>query len=60
MQSAREGAFDLQDEVGVIAEAVRLPLDDLDLVVDAFQPPRVERIKAVIADLVAECPGRRL
>jgi hypothetical protein len=50
LQSAWEGAFDLRDEAGVVAEAVRLPLDELDLVADAFQSPCVERIKAVVYD----------
>src|SRR4051812_14170788 len=50
LQRTLEGAFDLQDEVGVVAEAVRLALDDLDLVVDAFEPAGVDRIAAVIDD----------
>jgi hypothetical protein len=32
-----EGILDLQDEVVVVSESVRLSLDDLDLVVDAFE-----------------------
>ena len=50
MQRSRKGAFDLEDEVGIVAEAVRLPLDDLDLVVDAFQSPRADGIEAVVQD----------
>jgi hypothetical protein len=50
LQLTREGALDLQDEVGVVAKAVRLPLDDLDLVVDAFEPAGVDRIAAVVQD----------
>src|SRR5213082_3130535 len=50
MQGALEGAFDLQDEVGVVTEAVCLALDDLDLVVDALQAAGVDRIPAVVYD----------
>jgi len=50
LQLAREGGFELQDEVCVVAEAVRLPLDDLDLVVDSFETPGVDRVAAVIQD----------
>jgi hypothetical protein len=38
----REGTLDLEDEIGVVAETVGLALDDLDLVVDPFQPTGVD------------------
>ena len=50
MQATLEGAFDLQDEVGVVPKAVGLPFDDLDLVVDAFKPAGVDRVAAVVHD----------
>jgi hypothetical protein len=31
LQRAGEGTFDLQDEVSVVTESIRLPLDALDL-----------------------------
>ena len=39
---------DVEEEVGVVAVAVGHPLEDFDLIVDAFEQPGVERIAAVI------------
>jgi len=57
-----ESAFDLEDEVVVVAEAIGHALDDLDLVVHAFETPGVDRISAVIDDALGmptEVPGER-
>ena len=50
LQSTREGGFDLEDEVGIIAEAVGLTFDDLDAVVHALEPSGVDRVASMIDD----------
>lgn len=45
-----EGRPDLEEEVGVIAEAVGHAFDDLDLVVDALDDVSAERVSAVGED----------
>ena len=50
MQSTRKGAFDLEDEVGIVPEAIGLTFDDLDLVVHAFEAGGVDRVAAVVED----------
>jgi hypothetical protein len=46
----REGRADLEEEVGIVAEAVGHALDDLDLVFDAFDEIGAERPAAVGQD----------
>src|SRR5262249_46749873 len=45
-----EGSADLEEEVGIIAEAVGHPLEDLDLVVDPLEQAGVQRPAAVGKD----------
>jgi hypothetical protein len=42
-----EGSTDLEEEVGIVAEAVGDAFDDLDLVVNPFQQARVQGVPAV-------------
>ena len=45
-----EGRPDLEEEVGIVAEAVSHSLDDLDLVVDALDEVGAEGVSAVGED----------
>src|SRR6185437_9091549 len=49
-----ESLSDLEEEIGVVAEAVGHAFDDLDLVVDAFQDAGVHWVMAVAEDAAEE------
>ena len=59
--AARKRLFDLETEVLDIVESIGVPLDDLDLVIDAFDPTGVHRMPAMIEDailMLLQHPGK--
>jgi hypothetical protein len=56
VQVSGECAFDFQGEVGIVAEAVRHPLDHLDLVVDSFESAGVDGVAGMVDDARCMAP----